>query len=178
MRDMRTGRWLVLVAGLLGGLALPLLNGCGAATLFSVIDFLRDNDSGNDDDEDATIRNIASIWTVQRYSGENVGTVDVPATAEMEWVFSLDGSWRLTSAEPVSVGSGFERRYNERGQWRIRDASRRILELTPTQRAGEPIPGNEQDDFAAQYTEDINQLVIQTDAFGPGDVRYVMRKTR
>ena len=148
--------------------ALVALSGCG--DLLSTLTGLL----GDSTSDASAMAAIAGTWTVTAYSGTSSGTVTVPSADNMVWTFSSGGTYTLTSAQPVAVGSTTET-YNEAGAWNVPLVD--TMTISPTQHLGVSIPAASQVIVTAIYSEpDSSDLVIQTSAIGPGTVRYVLSR--
>lgn len=163
----RTG----LVLGLTG-LACLGLTGCGAGTLYGLVDELVSG--GNDSDPVMATYNLARMWRVQSYTGSETGPVTVPDEAGMVWIMTNDYTFTVSSDRPVSIGSATALLYDEAGTWRMVDARSGQLAFTLTRHAGVDIPVGSRREVTGVYTLHGQQLTLSTAAVGPGTVRYVM----
>lgn len=156
---------------LLAVLAFALLNGCGAADLVSLIDVVGAGGSSGNATSD-----LAGEWTVQSYSGTTVGSVTVSADAKMKWTFGSNATFTVTSAQALSIGSGQTKTYDVAGAWLVTNTKGQTIGLTVLRDGTTTIASANQVQRTGTYTLSGSQLVIQTDAIGPGTVRYILAR--
>ncbi len=157
---------------LLAVLVLGLLTGCGAASLVPLLDLI---DTGGSSGGNAT-GDLVGEWRVQSYSGTSVGSVTVSTDANMKWKFGTDATFSITSAKALSVGSNTTKTYDVAGAWLVTNTEGQTIGLTVLRDGTTTVPSTSQVQRAGTYTLSGSQLVIQTDAIGPGTVRYILTR--